>query len=151
MACIGLGDSGEVHGIDRLGQDYANKILSFYECLDSPMPEHKIVDRVRDDGSSDHLIFIFAPFLPNRMARTTDGVCWTRHSDKTLQLQWDKCQELAHQKGELHFEDEPTSPLRYANERISRHRRELPTARSASEYPLVPMKRWRTDSSSSVV
>jgi predicted HTH transcriptional regulator len=111
LLVIGVGDAGEVHGIDRLGQEYANKVLSFYECIDGPMPEHKIVDCVRDDGSPDHLIFIYTPFLQNRVARTTDGVCWTRQGDKPLQLQWDKCQELAYQKGELHFEDEPAISL----------------------------------------
>ena len=61
------------------------------------------------DGSPDHLIFIYTPFLSRRVARTTDGRCHVRRGDKTVTLRPEEAQELAYRKGELHFEDEPAT------------------------------------------
>jgi predicted HTH transcriptional regulator len=111
LLVIGIGDGGELRGIDRLGQDYANIILPYSQLLDGPIPEHKLVDCIRDDGLTDHLIFIYTPFLQQRVARTTDGQCHIRRADQTVTLHPEEAQDLAYHKGELHFEDEPAGPL----------------------------------------
>lgn len=102
----GIGDSGELHGIDRFGTDYANTMLSYAERLDGPTPEHRLVECTRDDGSTDHVIFMYTPFLPQRVARTTDGQCHVRRGDNTVTLRPEEALDLAYRKGELHFEDE---------------------------------------------
>jgi predicted HTH transcriptional regulator len=106
LLVIGAGDNGELYGIDRHGTHYVNTLLSYADCLDGPTPEHKLVDCTREDGSPDHLIFIHTPFLPQRVARTTDGRCYVRRGDNTVALRPEEAQELAYRKGELHFEDE---------------------------------------------
>jgi predicted HTH transcriptional regulator len=111
LLVIGIGDRGELHGIDRFGTDYANTILSYADLLDAPTPEHRLVDFTRDDGSTDHLIFIYTSFLPQRVARTTDGQCHVRRGDNTVTLRPEEALDLAYRKGELHFEDEPAIPL----------------------------------------
>ena len=98
-----------MHGIDRLGTGYVNTLLSYADLLDGPTPEHKLVDCTRDNGSTDHLIFIYTPFLPQRVARTTDGQCHVRRGDRTVTLRPGETQDLAYRKGELHFEDEPAT------------------------------------------
>jgi predicted HTH transcriptional regulator len=109
LLVIGIGDAGELHGIDRHGPGYVNTLLSYAHHLDGPTPEHKRVDCTRADGSTDHLIFIHTPFLPQRVARTTDGRCYVRRGDNTVALRPEEAQELAYRKGELHFEDEPAT------------------------------------------
>ena len=112
LLVIGIGDRGELHGIDRFGTDYANTILSYADYLDGPTPEHRLVEFTREDGAADHLIFIYTPFLPQRVARTTDGQCHVRRGDKTVTLQRaEDTLDLAYRKGELHFEDEPAIPF----------------------------------------
>ena len=73
LLIIGIGDHGELHGIDRHGTDYVNTLLSYADFHDGLTPEHKLVDFTRDDSSTDHLLFIYTSFLPQRVARTTDG------------------------------------------------------------------------------
>ena len=107
LLVIGIGDQGELHGIDRHGTDYINTLLSYADFLDGLTPEHKLVDFTRDDSSTDHLIFIYTSFLSQRVARTTDGRCHVRRGDNTVTLRPEEAQELAYRKGELHFEDEP--------------------------------------------
>ena len=107
LLVIGIGDDGELRGIDGFGPDYVNTLLSYANLLDGPTPEHKLVDFTRDNGSTDHLIFIYTPFLSQRVARTTDGRCHVRRGDNTVTLRPEEAQELAYRKGELHFEDEP--------------------------------------------
>ncbi len=111
LLVIGISDTGEVIGIDQFGEDYLNSILSYGEFLDGPTPEHKIVDVKRNDGSDDHVIFIYTPFQLHRVARTTDGQCHVRRGDKTVTLNPPEAQDFAYQKGELNFEDEPASPF----------------------------------------
>lgn len=111
LLIIGIDDEGKVVGIDQHGQSYINEILSYHEFLDGPKPQDKIVECVREDGNRDHLIFIYTPFLQNRVARTTDGECWVRKGDKTHQLKAHEYQNLAYSKGELQFEDEPALPF----------------------------------------
>lgn len=108
---IGIGNGGEGHGIDRFGTDYANTILAYADFLDGPTPEHKLVECRRDDGSTDHLLLIYTPFLPQRVARTTDGQCHVRRGDHTVTLRPEEVQDLAYRKGELHFEDEAALPF----------------------------------------
>src|SRR5438034_8891239 len=62
---VGVADNGEVHGVDRLGTDYTNRILGYAELLDGPTPEHKIVEATRADGAGDHIVLIYTSFLPN--------------------------------------------------------------------------------------
>lgn len=104
---IGVGDSGELYGVDRLGTDYLNTVLSYAELLDGCTPEHKLVECTRDDGVNDHVVLIYTRFLQQRVARTTDGHCFKRQGDKTIPLRLDQAQAFAYDKGELHFEDEP--------------------------------------------
>ena len=111
LLVIGIGDRGELHGIDRFGTDYANTILSYADRLDGPTPEHRLVGFTREDGVADHLIFIYTPFLPRRVARTTDGQCHVRRGDKTETLRPEEALDLAYRKGELHFEGEPAIPF----------------------------------------
>jgi predicted HTH transcriptional regulator len=112
LLVIGIGNNGELHGLDGFGSEYINNVLEYHQVLDGPIPEHKIVEFVREDGSTDHLVFIFTPFLQGRVARTTNGECHVRRGDDTITLnRWEKVQELAYQKGELIFEDEPAVPL----------------------------------------
>lgn len=110
LLVVGIGDAGELHGIDRHGPDYVNALLSYADSLDGPTPEHKLVDCTRNDGASDHLIFVYTRFLPQRVARTTDGRCHVRRGDNTVTLRPEDAQELVYRKGELHFEDEPAIP-----------------------------------------
>ena len=65
LLVIGIGDTGELHGIDRHATDYVNILLSYADFLDGPTPEHKLVDCTRNDGAPDHLVFIYTPFLPS--------------------------------------------------------------------------------------
>ena len=64
-----------------------------------------MVDCVRDDGIDDHLVFIYTRFLPQRVARLTDGQYYKRQGDKTILLRPEQTQAFAYEKGELHFED----------------------------------------------
>jgi predicted HTH transcriptional regulator len=104
---VGIGDAGELYGIDPHGPDYLNKILSYDELLDGPIAHHKIIECQHPDGRSDHLVFIYTRFLPQRVARMTNGDCYSRQGDRTIILRPDQAQMLAYHKGELHFEDEP--------------------------------------------
>jgi len=42
LLVFGIGDAGELHGIDRHGTDYINTLLSYADFLDGPTPEHKL-------------------------------------------------------------------------------------------------------------
>jgi predicted HTH transcriptional regulator len=103
---VGLGNRGELYGVDHHGTDYLNTILSYGELLDGPTAEHKLIEFTRENGTTDHLVFIYTRFLPQRVARTTDGECYIRRADQTIKQRPDHAQALAYNKGELQFEDE---------------------------------------------
>lgn len=111
LLVIGVGDHGEVVGIDRLGVDYPNVILAAHESLDGPIPLNKLVAVTREDGADDHVIFIYTPFLQGRLASTTRGEVTVRRGDDTTTLRPEGVQALTYEKGHLHFEDEPAIPF----------------------------------------
>lgn len=106
---VGVGDNGELYGIDQHGTDYLNTVLSYDELLDGPVATHKIIDCEHPDGRPDHVVFIYTRYLPQRVARTTNGECHGRHADRTVTLRPAQAQQLVYDKGELHFEDEPAT------------------------------------------
>jgi hypothetical protein len=75
LLVVGIADGGEIIGIDWCGLSYQNEILSAHELLDGPNPQMKLVEVLRENGCSEHLIFIFTPYLADRVAATTSGSC----------------------------------------------------------------------------
>jgi predicted HTH transcriptional regulator len=106
LIVVGIDDRGDIIGIDRFDSRYVNELTTFYDFLDGPQPTHKIVPCSRSDGSPDHVLLIYTPYLRNRVARTVDGKCYERRGDDIKELRPEECQELAYQKQERLFEDE---------------------------------------------
>lgn len=107
LLAVGIADNGEFVGLNNLGERYINKLLTYRDHINFPT-EHRIVDCTNKGGTADRVLLIYVPFLPNRVAETTDGKAYKRVGDRTIVLRDAERRELEYQKGQVSFEDEPS-------------------------------------------
>ncbi len=96
----GVEKDGTISGIER--REFDRDIATLHQLVDDSGWESRLVP-ISDERV---VVFIRAPFVPNRVTRLADGTAWQRRGDKKHQLSHSEIDELRFATGERSFEDQ---------------------------------------------
>lgn len=106
---IGVTDkTREIEGIDSLGQEFINNLISAPKDMCVPMPQYKqeYLQVVNNKGKQDRILLLHIDASPEQVIRTVNGSTYLRVADRTKELKGDDLRNLEYSKNVRHYEDE---------------------------------------------
>jgi ATP-dependent DNA helicase RecG len=113
---VGQNDDGTFEGCSSLNQRAINRIetAGYAHCPDAHF-QSKRVGVTNRDGDSDFVLVFRVHYNSRIVVKTTKGEAYIRRGDEKHRLSAEEIRELAHEKGQVSFEEEPVS-LRYPDD-----------------------------------
>lgn len=106
---IGIADkTREIEGVDNLGSEHINDLVSAPKDQCIPMPQYKeeFLEVTNKNGDSDHLLLLHIEASPEQVIRTCNNSTYLRVADRTKELKGDDLRNLEYSKNVRHYEDE---------------------------------------------
>jgi len=106
---IGIEDkTREIEGIDRIGQDSINNLISAPKDMCVPMPQYKeeYLQVVNNEGIQDRILLLHIEASPEQVVRIVNGSTYLRIADRTKELKGEDLRNLEYSKNVRHYEDE---------------------------------------------
>jgi len=124
LIAIGIEDDGTFSGCLSAEQSHVNGLekAGHIHCPDAKY-EYKRVPIKNASGSADYVLLLFVDHRSDKVAETTKGEAFIRRGDSKFKLRESEKHELAIDKGQTSFEQEPCNlrfPDDFSMEAISR-------------------------------
>lgn len=106
---IGVADkTREIEGIDGIGIDYINNLISAPKDLCVPMPQYKeeFLQIINNKGQKDRLLLLHIEPSSEQIVRTHNNSTYLRVADRTKELKGEDLRNLEYSKAVRHYEDE---------------------------------------------
>jgi ATP-dependent DNA helicase RecG len=106
---IGIADkTRDIEGIDSIGQDSINNLISAPKDMCTPMPQYKeeYLQVVNNKGKQDRILLLHIEASPEQVVRIANGSTFLRIADRTKELKGDDLRNLEYSKNVRHYEDE---------------------------------------------
>ena len=106
---IGIADkTRDIEGIDSIGQDSINNLISAPKDMCTPMPQYKeeYLQVVNNKGKQDRILLLHIEASPEQVVRIANGSTYLRIADRTKELKGDDLRNLEYSKNVRHYEDE---------------------------------------------
>lgn len=106
---IGIAEkTREIEGIDSIGQDAINNLITAPKDMCVPMPQYKeeFLKVVNNKGENDRILLLHIEPSPEQVIRTSNGSTFLRFADRTKELKGDDLRNLEYSKNVRHYEDE---------------------------------------------
>lgn len=106
---IGIAEkTREIEGIDSIGQDAINNLITAPKDTCVPMPQYKeeFLKVVNNKGENDRILLLHIEPSPEQVIRTSNGSTFLRFADRTKELKGDDLRNLEYSKNVRHYEDE---------------------------------------------
>lgn len=106
---IGVADkTREIEGIDGIGIDYINNLISAPKDLCVPMPQYKeeFLQVINNKGQKDRLLLLHIEPSSEQIVRTHNNSTYLRVADRTKELKGEDLRNLEYSKAVRHYEDE---------------------------------------------
>jgi ATP-dependent DNA helicase RecG len=104
---MGMEDDGAFSGCSRLSSEKLGGLEACQETCPDARCETRRVPIVQPDGANDFLVLIRVYYRKDRAVKTPQGTIFARRGDKKKKLPPEEARELAQDKGEIDFEQEP--------------------------------------------
>jgi len=106
---IGIADKTRaIEGVDSLGIDHINDLISAPKDQCVPMPQYKeeLLEVANSNGDRDHLLLLHIDPSPEQVIRTRNNSTFLRVADRTKELKGEDLRNLEYSKNVRHYEDE---------------------------------------------
>jgi ATP-dependent DNA helicase RecG len=98
----------EIEGIDSIGHDAINNLVTAPKDMCVPMPQYKeeFLEVINNKGQKDRILLLHIESSPEQVVRTSNGSTFLRLADRTKELKGDDLRNLEYSKNVRHYEDE---------------------------------------------
>lgn len=110
---LGIDSSGDIVGIDHLGEQDVNSFVNFNVLLRNQRAQADFIEVQDAAGTQRKICLIYTPYTPNAICETPskNPKCWIRQHASNIPINREMREQLERDKGIVRFELSPCCPF----------------------------------------